>query len=678
MRWRLLCDRLAAGLFFLLPLAPFVQIPTPSVSEFGAAAAVRALAALLLPLTLAAGVGAGPLARHPVVRWAAAWLGIALLAGLLSPDLTRALLGEEKRAEGWIHFLAWAAILAAAALHFGGTARWRRYAAWSVAVTLVGASAAALIELLSWLLSASGSFNYRLYGWYMNPLFFGNALALQAGLAFSLVPAAGRRRWLYAVAGAGLLFLALASGSRSVVLGLVAALAAAGLALRAAGGRLPGRRAAVAGAAGIGMLALLLLAAPGTFRRLSQFQAADTSVSGRFVVWVRDLPSILERPLLGWGLEHQLPVFYRFFTADFLAITPEVFDRAHNAVVESLLTVGVLGLLAAVGFLFAAARAVWRQMRRDAAFRAEGAIMLGMLAYAAAADQFGFLTPFTLVVLVPLLGRVVARDLGGMRAGASLMAAWAAAALGAALFVATTGLPAWAAITAARGAARYPYDLPAAAADVAAATRVPTLFDGSIGKRFSQLVRVEILRGTTRDPQALLALGRQAHDVLLRAEAAHPWDFTLPLSRAALLEQLGTLDPALLPQVVPVLEALVAAHPERDEPRQLLALSYLREGRPAEALRQYDEMLRRAPDRAQLHMLHAIVLYRVGEVPEAFAALDRAERLMPYGSTLGVQIGSIRARMEAGEAVDPSADVPGGSAAPPAALDVDRQGVVEP
>lgn len=670
MRRRLPPDRAAAALLFLLPLLPFLGIPTPSPSQFGVALGVRAVALLLVPLALLGG-GAGAALRHPVFRWLGAWLGIALLASVLSPDPLRALLGEPLRAEGWIQYLAWACLALAAAVAFSATEQWRRFASWSVAVTLLAGTVAVVTELLAWLLSPDGSFNYRPYGWYMNPLFFGNALALQAGLAFSLAPAAGRRRWMYLLSGAGLLILALASGSRSVVLGVGFALLLGAAAMRAARGRISARTLGLAGGLAAALLALVLLA-PASFSRLGQV-IGDSSLAGRFVVWGKDLPFILERPLLGWGLEHQLPLFLRSFSADFLVISRDVFDRAHNALVESLVTTGVFGLAAAVGLLIAAAQSIIRQMRREPAFRSEGAVLLGMLAYAAAADQFGFLTPFTLVALVPVLGRIVARDTAAPQAAPTLRPALAAALVGLALFLPTTAVPAWAAVTAARGVTRYAEDLPGATEDFLAATRLPTFFDGAVAKRYGDLIRSEILTLQVRDAEALLALGAEVRAVLLRAEAAHSWDFTLPMARAALLEQLGKLDPALLEEAIPTFEAVVAAHPERYEPRQLLAVSYLRAGRDADALRQYQEMLRRTPDDGRLHMMHAIILYRVGEIPEAFAALNRAEALLPH--ELKLQVADIRARMEAGEAFDPSADAAGVATAP---LDMDRQGVVEP
>ncbi len=670
------CGRLAEGLLLLLPLAPFLVIPTPSPSEFGGAVAVRALAVVALPLAALAWAGAGVVLRHPVFRWTGMWLVVALAAGLLSPDPGRALLGEHLRAEGWIQYLAWAALSFAGALTFSDTTRWRRFAAWSVAVALAGGTVAVATEVLAWLVSPDGAFNYRPYGWYMNPLFFGNAMALQAGVAFSLVPGAGRRRWLYAVAGSGLGLLALVSGSRSVLMGIAVAVPVALVALRAAGGaRLHVRRSALVAAAAAALLLILVLAAPGSFLRLAHFTTGDASVAGRFLVWRADVAFIRERPLLGWGLEHQLPLFYRFFTADFLPVTREVFDRAHNALVESALTTGILGTAAAIGLFAALGRTVLGRMRREQGFRAEGAAFLGMLAHVAVADQFGFLTPLTLVALVPLSGRIVGGEIS-RRSAARVRWPAATAVVGLALFVVTTLLPARAAVLAARGVARYPADLPAAAADFADATRIPTLFDGQIAKRYGDLIRAEVLHRQVRDVPALLALGSAVRTVLVRAEEAHPWDFTVPMARGALAERLGTLDPTLLAEATIALEETVAAHPERFEPRQLLALSYLREGRDAEALRQYDEMLRRAPDDARLHMMYAIVLYRVGEVPAAFAALNRAEALLPYD--LGPQIAGIRARMEAGEAVDPSAGVSGGSLTATGALEVHGQGVVEP
>ena len=68
----------------------------------------------------------------------------------------------------------------------------------------------------------------------------------------------------------------------------------------------------------------------------------------RFVVWEKAWKGFLEKPILGWGPENFNTVFSKFFNP--CMFVPECgreiwFDRAHNVVLDTLVTTGILGLL---------------------------------------------------------------------------------------------------------------------------------------------------------------------------------------------------------------------------------------------------------------------------------------------------------------------------------------------
>lgn len=100
--------------------------------------------------------------------------------------------------------------------------------------------------------------------------------------------------------------------------------------------------------------------APATTERLGS-DAVASGFSVRFEVWGFDLSAIGRRPLFGHGPGSHSSAIQPHLTADFVERTnPDSllnnWTDAHNIVIELLTTVGVAGLIAAVGFAVTAAR----------------------------------------------------------------------------------------------------------------------------------------------------------------------------------------------------------------------------------------------------------------------------------------------------------------------------------
>lgn len=77
---------------------------------------------------------------------------------------------------------------------------------------------------------------------------------------------------------------------------------------------------------------------------------------GRVINWEIAEKGFLERPLLGWGPENYLLAFTKYFNPClFIPLCGgEVwFDRTHNIVFDTLLSIGILGFLAYLGLFFA-------------------------------------------------------------------------------------------------------------------------------------------------------------------------------------------------------------------------------------------------------------------------------------------------------------------------------------
>jgi O-antigen ligase len=77
---------------------------------------------------------------------------------------------------------------------------------------------------------------------------------------------------------------------------------------------------------------------------------------GRTVNWEIAEKGFLERPLLGWGPENYLLAFTKYFNPCLFVreCGGEVwFDRTHNIILDTLLSIGLLGFLAYAGLFFA-------------------------------------------------------------------------------------------------------------------------------------------------------------------------------------------------------------------------------------------------------------------------------------------------------------------------------------
>jgi len=90
--------------------------------------------------------------------------------------------------------------------------------------------------------------------------------------------------------------------------------------------------------------------------------------SARLIIWEGALQGWLERPWFGWGLENFELVFAKHFNP--LLFLPEYggevwFDRAHNIIVDILITTGILGFLTYLGIFGAAFYLLWKTFLKN-------------------------------------------------------------------------------------------------------------------------------------------------------------------------------------------------------------------------------------------------------------------------------------------------------------------------
>lgn len=90
------------------------------------------------------------------------------------------------------------------------------------------------------------------------------------------------------------------------------------------------------------------------------------SIAARFTIWKATLTLIRKRPLFGYGLDSLGLVFPSVYPPELVYYQGRglLVDRAHNVFLDTLLTSGVLGMLAWIIFLAGIARAAWPVLRR--------------------------------------------------------------------------------------------------------------------------------------------------------------------------------------------------------------------------------------------------------------------------------------------------------------------------
>ncbi len=365
------CDQLieACWLLALVIAALFFNPYAEDAFESGRGLLVRGLAVVMATAGILSAVeivrwqGTGALARRlraasrrplvvPAVLFAAAVM--ASTATSLEPD--QSWWGVLPRLQGAYGTLAWVAIFVLAAPRMGGYARQQR---WLATLMLVSA-ALSIYGVAQWLgwdpLSWGGAVEGRVIANQGNPIFLGAFLAMAApfALARSLLASGHRHRlgvvvWaaLFALLTSGLLLTRSRGPAIALVAGLVLFALAAGLAL---GHR---RRVLTAGLAGAGLAAvtlLVVLAGGGIGDRLGMIAAPESGTAGqRFLTWQATIELLLdapERSLLGFGPEMMATVFPRYVPAELPGLRwhPDLYqDRAHNAVLDRLVTGGLVG-----------------------------------------------------------------------------------------------------------------------------------------------------------------------------------------------------------------------------------------------------------------------------------------------------------------------------------------------
>mgnify|MGYP006290399789 CR=1 FL=1 len=136
-------------------------------------------------------------------------------------------------------------------------------------------------------------------------------------------------------------------------------------------------------AAGVGVVYFSVQEGDNTIKRLEA--EAGFTLTDRIAVWKIGVKGLEEKPLLGWGPENYNLVFAKHF--DSRILLPEYgadlwYDRAHNVVVDTLATRGILGLLSYAAIFGGALYVLWKKFfSKEVYFVTAGAFTALLLSY---------------------------------------------------------------------------------------------------------------------------------------------------------------------------------------------------------------------------------------------------------------------------------------------------------
>ena len=327
---------------------------------------------------------------RPALKWLlilfAAYLGIALLAGIFGVSLQRSLWSTYERMQGIVDLTHWFLFVLVASSVFRSSFDWRLLLNVNLGISLVMALMGVVqnYELFKipgyGFLEATNRVDITLG----NPTYVGAYMLVNVLIALGLlshsytamrvrtVPrSVGRRRrkraerqpprdyalmWLQAFWATGLvidLWAFVLSGTRGAVIGLAVSLGAFAFGY---GIWSPWKGGRVAALSAVGLLfgaGTLFLVAKDTVlfdkmsesiyivSRMRNISLDDASVKDRVVSWSAGLRGYAERPILGWGPENYVAAWGRHLEPESGAT--QIYDQAHNKPIEELTTKGTLG-----------------------------------------------------------------------------------------------------------------------------------------------------------------------------------------------------------------------------------------------------------------------------------------------------------------------------------------------
>lgn len=140
----------------------------------------------------------------------------------------------------------------------------------------------------------------------------------------------------------------------------------------------------------------------------TQVHNGFVSIGGptRFILWDIAWQGIKERPFLGWGLEQFSHVFLRYYNSCLGSAscgTGAWADRAHNIILDTTISSGLIGLLAYLLIFVVTIKALWKKQSTNAENRKIGITLIALLVAYFVQNLTGFDSTVSLFLWVVVL-----------------------------------------------------------------------------------------------------------------------------------------------------------------------------------------------------------------------------------------------------------------------------------
>ena len=580
----------------------------------------------------------GSICRQPITMALIVLVGAAYLSSILGINFGRSFWGTQERGTGLLmmsQMLVW--YILTRATHT--TAKSYTWLIRTIAMSGFVASLIALVRLKGIVIFGVDT-GLRISGTLANPIFFAGILIFY--VSFALYGAVTEKnnvyKWAYILLALFQTVIIFLTQTRSVALAVIAGAMTAGV-IAVIGASSTKRRRQIAMLCISGVLLLLCAYAfrstirknvPAVGRIFSTINLQDNSLVSRLAAWESGWNAFKERPVLGWGQEAFVVAFDVHYNPSILNLgfAETRFDRAHNLIVELLVTGGILGLLAyaAVILIF-----VGQLIRSKLWSSPRGIIAISALAAMFAHLMFSFNTPSSWIlflVLMLLYEKPLAEDVPRAHT----------------LQLKQKGVLAAACVVGVIGAYHIAY-LPMKES----ATLIETVFFASTHSRVQAVPRFrtaldiptpyvsearnEFVKNVIRGTQEKAFSEEEVRALIIEAESlgrdnivAHPYDSYYQYLNGILYYTARDLDVNYITKSIEYLETAIEMS-QRQQYLFALAELYVQIGQENQAMQVYKKAVDLSPDVGISHWYYGLSLLTVDNVDDAKQALRSALEL---------------------------------------------------
>ncbi len=311
--------------------------------------------------------------KNPITLLFSIYLATAWISSLFGVDLSRSFWGTQSRGTGLLTLTQiWLWFVLTRATHT--TTKDYKRLTQIISVSGLVVSLIALARLKGIVLFGVDT-GLRISGTIANPIFFAGMLILYIGIAGYGFFTHEKRSHKFAFAALALFqtLIMFFTQTRGAAIGFIVGAVIAGMLVTLSSKRKIIRHAAIGCIiSGLLLVSLVLIfhksiekKVPLIGRLVGVTTLQDSSLVSRVNAWKSGWESFKQKPILGWGQESFIAAFDVNYNPDslYLGFAETRFDRAHNIIVELLVTGGVIGLLAYAALMLRFLYQLWQSSR---------------------------------------------------------------------------------------------------------------------------------------------------------------------------------------------------------------------------------------------------------------------------------------------------------------------------